>query len=171
MKVPAGTEIPVVLDSTVASDSNKVEDPVRGHIGSDVVIGGKTAFERGTPVRGVVTQVKQAGKVKGRAEIAMRFNTIDPPGEENYHVQTRSVSSVAESSKKKDAGRVAIGSAAGAIIGGIAGGGKGAAIGTAVGGGAGTAVVLSTRGKEVQFNEGATFMVHLNAPVTVRVNR
>jgi hypothetical protein len=61
--------------------------------------------------------------------------------------------------------------AGGAIIGGIVGGKKGALIGTAAGGGAGTAVVLSTRGKEVRLSRGAVLKLRLSEPLTVRVRR
>ena len=57
----------------------------------------------------------------------------------------------------------------GAIIGALTGGKNGALIGTAAGGGAGTAVVLSTRGKEVHLPEGAALRLRLTAPVTVRI--
>ena len=39
----------------------------------------------------------------------------------------------------------------GALLGGIIAGKKGVAVGAAVGGGAGTATVLTTKGKEVEF--------------------
>ena len=57
----------------------------------------------------------------------------------------------------------------GAIVGGIVGGKKGAGIGALAGGGGGTAVVLSTRGKEVRVGPGALLSVRLTAPLTVTV--
>jgi hypothetical protein len=51
----------------------------------------------------------------------------------------------------------------GAIIGGLIDGKKGAAIGAGVGGGAGTAVVLTTRGKEVRLGRGAVVSIRLTA--------
>jgi hypothetical protein len=50
----------------------------------------------------------------------------------------------------------------------LVGGKKGAAIGAAAGGGTGTAVVLSTRGKEVRLGRGAVLLLRLSEPVTVR---
>jgi len=55
----------------------------------------------------------------------------------------------------------------GAIIGGIAGGKKGAAIGAVIGGGAGTAGVLVTRGKEVEFPPETKFQFQLAQPVKI----
>ena len=60
----------------------------------------------------------------------------------------------AAATKKKDAVEIGAPAAGGAIIGALVGGKKGALIGTAIGGGAGTAVVLSTRGKEVRLPKG-----------------
>ena len=52
--------------------------------------------------------------------------------------------------KKKDALTIGLPAAGGAVVGALVDGKKGAGIGAAVGGGAGTAVVLSTRGKDVR---------------------
>jgi hypothetical protein len=57
--------------------------------------------------------------------------------------------------------------AGGAIVGALTAGRKGAAIGAAVGGGAGTAVVLSTRGKDVRMGEGALIVVRLDQPLLI----
>ena len=76
---------------------------------------------------------------------------MTPRGDdERYDIQTATVGRTAPATKKEDAIKIGAPAAGGAIIGAIVGGKKGAAIGTAAGGGAGTAVVLSTRGKEVQ---------------------
>jgi hypothetical protein len=53
-------------------------------------------------------------------------------------------------------------------VGAITGGKKGAAIGAAVGGGAGTAVVLSTRGKDVRMGEGSIVLVRLSEPLVIK---
>jgi hypothetical protein len=159
-----------VLDATVGSDSSRVEEAVRGHIARNVIVGGATALPSGTAVSGVVTEARRSGKVKGRARVAMRFTSIDPPGEERYRVQTRTIAATAPATKQNDAVKIAAPAIGGAVVGGIIGGGKGAAIGTAAGGGAGAAVVLNTRGKEVHFAKGSTVTVRLSAPLTVRVN-
>jgi hypothetical protein len=86
-------------------------------------------------------------------------------------MQTRLIGRTAVATKRSDALKIGVPAAGGAAAGGILGGKKGAAIGTAVGGGAGTAVVLSTRGKEVRLTRGATVLVRLAHPLTVRVKR
>ena len=82
---------------------------------------------------------------------------------------TRPWVAVAPATKKKDALEIGVPAAGGAAIGALVGGKKGAGIGALVGGGGGTAVVLSTRGKEVRVGRGATLAVRLVEPLTVRV--
>ena len=169
--IPAGTVLPVVLDTAVGSASSRVEQTVRGHLARATVVGGTTIFPAGTPVRGIVTDARRSGKVKGRAHVAMRFTTIDPAGGERYQVQSRVIARTAPATKKADALKIAAPAAGGAVVGGLIGGKKGAAIGSAAGGGAGTAVVLSTRGKETGFARGSTVSLRLTVPLTVRVKR
>jgi len=164
----AGTELPLKLESALASDTSAVEDPVRASLRRSVVIDERDALPAGTDVRGVVTGVQRSAKVKGRASLAFRFHTLTV-ADEAYDIRASSVSRQAAGTKKKDATKIGIGAGAGAIIGGIVGGGKGAAVGTAVGGGAGTGVVLATRGDEVRMAAGTPVTVTLREPLTVRV--
>ena len=84
------------------------------------------------------------------AASAVRFTRIAPANESStYNMRTNSWVAVAPATKKKDALTIGIPAAGGAVIGALVDGKKGAAIGSAAGGGAGTAVVLSTRGKDV----------------------
>lgn len=168
--IPAGTVIPVTLDTSVGSDISRVEQPVSGHVSRPIVIGGKTVLPAGSAVGGVVTDATRSGKVKGRAHVALRFTSLTAgPDGEKQRIATGAIGRTAEATKKKDAITIGAPAAGGAIIGAIAGGKKGAAIGTAVGGGAGTAAVLSTRGKEVRLPKGTALSMRLTAPLTVRV--
>jgi hypothetical protein len=168
--LPAGTVLPVELTTAVGSDSSHVEDAVRGTLRRAVTAEGVQAFPVGTAVSGVVTAVERAGRVKGRALVAFRFNTIDPPGDaERLSMRTDTVNREGQATKKTDAAKIGGGAAGGAIIGGILGGGDGAAKGAAIGGAGGTGVVLATRGKEIHRGPGADVTTKLTAPVTVRV--
>ncbi len=166
--LPAGTELALRLESPVASDTSHVEDPVRAVVRRAVVRGAMTVLPAGTPLTGQITAVERAGKVKGRARVAFRFDalTVD---DERYDIATSRVAREARGTKKKDATKVGIGAGAGAIVGGILGGGKGAAIGAGVGAGAGTGVVMSTRGEEVRLATGTAVTVTLSNPLTIRV--
>ena len=166
--LPAGTELPLKLESALASDTSAVEDPVRASLRRSVVIDEVTVLPAGTNLRGVVTGVQRSAKVKGRASLAFRFTSL-AVDDESYDIRTSSVAREAAGTKKKDATKIGIGAGAGAIIGGIAGGGKGAAIGAAVGGGAGTGMVLATSGEEVRLAAGTPVTVTLSEALTVRV--
>jgi hypothetical protein len=169
LTIPAGTVLPVELQSTVASDTSQVEDAVRARLRRAIVIDGTTALPAGSTLLGTVTEATRSGRVKGRARVGFRFNTIESAGDERLQIRTTAVARSAPATKKQDAAKIGIPAAGGAIIGGIVGGGDGAAKGAAIGGAAGTGVVLSTRGKEIRFGPGADFNVKLLQPVAVRV--
>jgi hypothetical protein len=170
LTLPAGTTLPVVLTAMVGSDTSRVEDAVHGKLRRAVHIEGLQALPAGTTLSGHVTTARPAGKVKGRAAIGFRFNTIDLPGDgAREAIRTATYSRVSRATKQKDAAKIGAGAGAGAVIGGIIGGGSGAAKGAAIGGGAGTAVVLSTKGDEVRIPAGTPVTIRLTAPLTVRV--
>lgn len=170
--IPAGTRLPIVLDTAVGSDISRAEQPVNAHLSRAIVINGHAVLPQGSRVSGVVTDATRSAKVKGLAHVAVRFDTLVPAGEDQrYRIRTAAVGRTAPATKKKDALEIGAPAAGGAIIGGIIGGKKGAAIGTAAGGGAGTAVVMSTRGKEVRMGKGTVLTLRLAEPLTVRGNR
>lgn len=166
--LPAGTTLRLELRSAVASDTSRVEDPVRAVLRQAVSFDGQEVLPAGTELGGTVTQVQRSGRVKGRAHIAYRFNSLRH-GDERYDIRTAPISHEAPATKKKDATKIAIGAGAGAAIGALLGGGGGAAKGAAVGGGAGTGAVLATRGDEVRRGPGSGVSTRLTAPLTVRV--
>ena len=166
--LPAGTTLRLELKSAVSSDSSKVEDTVRAALRSAVSVDGQSVLPAGTEVVGTVTGVERSGRVKGRARVAYRFNSLNFDGE-RYDIRTNTLSHVAEATKGEDATKIAVGAGAGAAIGALLGGGDGAAKGAAIGGAGGTGVVLATRGKEVRLGPGAGVNTRLAAPLTVRV--
>jgi len=166
--IPAGTTLSATLATALASDTSKVEDTVRATVKSPVSIEGFELIPSGATIVGHVTKAEPAGKVKGRALLAFRFNSVDfPAGPENMSTET--IRQEAGSTKGKDATKIGVGAGAGAVIGGIIGGGSGAATGAAIGGGAGTATVLATKGDEVRLPAGTPLSVKLTAPLTIRV--
>jgi hypothetical protein len=168
--IPAGTSLPIVLDTAIASDTSALEGPVTAHLSRAIRVGGLVALPQGSVVSGVVTDATRAAKVKGRAHIAVKFDTVTAQGgDERYHLQAGQIARTAAATKQNDAVKILGPAAAGAIIGRIAGGKKGAAIGAGAGAGAGTAVVMNTRGKEVRLGRGAALTLRLTEPLTVRV--
>ena len=166
--IPSGTSLAVELRTTVASNTSAVEDRVQGVLRRPIVVDGEEIVPAGAEVSGVVTEALASARVKGGARLALRFNSItvdDAP----TTIGTAAIARVAPATKKDDAGQIAAGAGAGAIIGAITGGKKGAVVGTVVGGGAGTGVVLATRGDEVTLAAGTSLTTTLTRPLVVLV--
>jgi hypothetical protein len=167
--LPAGTILPVDLETSVGSDISRVEQPVHGRLRRAVVVNGVQVLPAGTAVSGHVTAARRPGKVKGRGYVAMRFTQLDTPGAGTTRISTAAIGREAPATKQQDTVKILAPAAAGAVIGRIAGGKDAAAKGAVIGGAAGTGYVLSTRGKEVRIGKGADLAVKLTAPVTVRI--
>lgn len=166
--VPAGTPLSLSLLTAVSSDGSRVEDTVRARVTKPVVINGTTVISEGAEAVGTVLEADDAGRVKGRASVAFRFNRLNMRNE-SLDIRTARIARVAPATKGEDATKIAIGAGAGAVVGAIAGGKKGAAVGSAVGGGAGTGVVLATKGKEVRLGAGTAVTARLEEPITIQV--
>ena len=167
--IPAGTVLPVRLETSVGSDTSRVEQPVHGTLRRAIFIRGVEVLAPGTAVSGHVTAARRPGRVKGRGLIAMRFTQLDTPGEGTTRISTATVSRLARATKEKDALKIVAPAAGGAVLGRVVGGKSGARKGAVIGGAAGTGYVLSTRGEEARLGRGASLAVRLTAPVTVRV--
>jgi hypothetical protein len=163
--IPANTRLTITLVTPIASDNNKVEDPVIGRLAEPLVIDGTTVVPAGAELNGSVLAAVRSGRVKGRASIAFAFDRMTVAGA-SQRIQTTRISRVAQTNRKKDVTTGGIGAGVGAVIGGIAGGGKGAAIGAAAGG---TGAVLATRGEEVRLPAGTDVSTTLRAPIKVVV--
>jgi hypothetical protein len=168
LTIPAGTTFSATLGTSLASDTSKVEDPVRATLKSPISVEGFELLPAGAAIIGHVTSAQPSGRVKGRASIGFRFNTVNLHGAPE-HISTETIVHEAAGTKGKDATKIGVGAGVGAVIGGIAGGGDGAAKGAAIGGGAGTAAVLATKGDEVRLAAGTPLSIKLTAPLNIRV--
>lgn len=140
--IPAGTRVPVRVNSAISSGTAHAGEKWTGVVARDVVVNGKTVAKKGEEAAGTVTYVKSSGRLHAPGQLTLRLRSV----------AGQSVSSAAygvhgKSHTKSNAEKIGGGTAAGALIGGLAGGGKGAAIGAAAGAGAGTGVAAYT-GKE-----------------------
>src|ERR1043166_442871 len=166
---PANPSLPIALDTSVSSATSRADEPVRGHLTKSVTVDGFVALPAGTEISGAVVDAEASKRVKGRAELAIRFDTIrQAETSETYSIKTATWSREAAGQMKKDATKVGTGAGIGAGVGALLGGGKGAAIGAGVGAGGGTAYVMSQKGPEVTLGRGAPVTVRLVAPLKVR---
>ncbi len=167
--VPAGTRLSLTLMTPINSGTNRVEDQVDATLARAIQIDDAEVFPANSTVRGVVSGVEGSAKVKGLARMSVRFTSIAPAGRSDRYAIDATYSETAEPTKTADATKIGIGAGAGAMIGGILGGASGAAKGALIGGGAGTAVVLDTKGQEVDHAAGTTLIVTLANDVDVTV--
>ena len=182
VKLPEGKKIHFTLNQTLSSDKSREGDNFSGVVSRNVRQGDKTVIPEGAVVRGTVTSVTRSGRVKGKAEMELRFDEVELPSGKKLDLAasltelddkeevTEEGGVKAEGTKKRDAATIGGGAGIGAVIGGIAGGGKGAAIGAGAGAAAGTGVVLATRGKEVYLKRGTEMAIQLDRPLTVPVD-
>jgi hypothetical protein len=164
--LPSGTVIPVRFETSVSSERSDPEDRVRAIVREDVRASNGVVIPAGSEIRGHVLSAKRSGRVKGRAQLALRFNEVNING--RWHrIGTQRISVVAPDSHGRDAAMIGGGAGAGAIIGAIKDGKEGAAKGALIGAGTGTGAVLVTRGKEVEIPSGSRWRVRLSQPLVV----
>ncbi len=184
--VPAGTRIPLLLINSISTRSAQEGDQVYLETAFPIVVSQKVVIPPGSYVRGTITQVKRPGRVKGRGEVYIRFDSltllngvtrdfrgrvgaVDGSGLETLDKKEGKIQG--DSSKGSDASTVASTAGAGTGIGAIAGSaagrpGLGTAIGAAGGAAAGLAAVLFTRGPDVQLLRGTELDMVLDRALT-----
>jgi len=182
--IPAGTEVPLILKSAIDTKNTRVGDGVYCQTAFPVVVDNVMAIPAGTYVKGEVVKSQRAGRVKGRAEVLFRFNTlifpngytINMPGTVHHDAGSGNASVddegviKADPQKGKDAKTIGTGAGIGAAGGSIITGTRGGALGGAgVGGLAGLATVLLTRGQDVRIEPGTSLKMLLQMPLTVDV--
>jgi hypothetical protein len=159
------------LESSVSSETARIEDRVDARVTRDVMAQGRVAVPAGSRVRGAVTHVERGGKVRDRARLGVRFHTLVLADGTTLPLQTETVfregASPANSSSAKIGG-AAIG---GALLGAIIGGGKGAIIGGTTGAAGGTAAVMAGGRRPATLSAGSTMTVRVLSPVTVTVEK
>jgi hypothetical protein len=162
--IPSGTEIDVRLETALSSNTNQVEDRFEGTTVVDLKQNGRVLIPAGSRVRGVVTAVREAGRVDRKGSLALSFDEVTING--RAHPIRGSVTEALESGGyKEDAGKIGTGAAVGAIIGGILGGVKGAVAGILIGGGG---VVAATEGKDVEVAPGTVLRMRFDEPLSLR---
>lgn len=124
--LPVGTNLPLELTSAIASDVSEMEDTVRATLRNAVTIDGQEVLAAGTELVGHVIEAERAGRVKGRARLALRFTSLRHD-HKRMSLRTDTIVHEAEATKGEDATKVGIGAGAGAVIGTVIGGKSGAA--------------------------------------------
>jgi Bacterial conjugation TrbI-like protein len=175
--VPAGTVIPVTLITRISTKTAKDGDGIYGKTAFPITVDNNIVIPEGSHVKGKISEIRRPGRVKGKAELTVSFQTLVLPSGITVPIYTslRGAGGAGErkgeatiqgdSSKTDDAKTVGKAGATGGLIGVIANGGKGGAVGGAGGAAVGTAAVLLTRGKDLVLEPGTTIEVVLDRPL------
>jgi hypothetical protein len=172
-EIPKGAHVLLRMMNSVSTRTAVEGNQVYLQTATPVAINNQIVIPPGTYVQGSVSHAKRSGRVKGRAELGIRLETMTFAGGKMVKISPRlsEVDSGASGQKVddtesqvkaggtrgKDAGQVAILAGTGAAIGGLA---DRSLTGAGIGGGVGTAVglarVLLSRGNEVELHQGTT---------------
>src|SRR3982751_1325741 len=77
--VDPGTRIPLSLINSITTKHAAEGDRIYLETVFPILVGGKIVIPPGSYVAGTVTQVKRPGRMKGRGEIYLRFDTLTLP--------------------------------------------------------------------------------------------
>src|SRR6516165_7846414 len=77
--LPPGTKVPLSLINTVSTKHSEKGDRVYLETAFPVVSAGRIVIPVGSYVAGTITQIKKPGRVKGRGELYVRFDSITLP--------------------------------------------------------------------------------------------
>ena len=177
--LPEGTKLTLRLNNPLSTKTNRGGDRFTADVVSPVSYHGKVVIPAGSVVAGRVTHLKRPGRLTGRGEMSLRFESLRfPNGREESLVARlsstdrstkgrvdREGSLKGQGSPKKDAAVIGAAGGAGAGIGAVIGGGKGTAIGAGVGALAGLITLLATRGKDLDVPSGTEFHIVLDRPL------
>jgi type IV secretory pathway VirB10-like protein len=169
--VAADSVLGLRIESTVNSETARIEDPVSATVTRDVRAGSLVAIPIGSRVLGSVTQLERGGKVKSRARLGVRFHTLVLADGARLPIHTDAIFREGGDPKQGAAAKVGAAAAGGAILGAILGGGKGAAIGGSIGAAGGAAATMSGDRKPAVLQAGTPVTVRLLRAVTIPVER
>jgi len=171
--IPNGTEIVAVLNNDLSTQN------VREGERFTMTVRSPGQFD-GATIEGSVVSVNRGGRISGRSDMTLDFDTIRTRDGRSYRfagilesvrtpngdvVRVDNEGAVRDSDQtSKTVQRTAIGTAVGAIIGAIAGGGKGAAIGAVIGAGAGAGSVYVQGRNDLDLTAGTELTVRATGP-------
>ena len=188
--IPAGAHVLLRVQNTINTRTAKVGDYVYLQTATPITADGHVVVPMGSHVQGVVAMVNRAGKVKGRAELAIRLERLTFSSGQQFKIEPRLTSLEGDaggqqvtgsentvkqgSTVGKDTRQIAILAGSGAMLGAMVGRyGSGSALkGAGIGGGAGAAVGLAsallTRGKDVELRQGSSMDVVFDQPIELQ---
>jgi len=161
--VPSGTNMLIRLETPLSTRMNQPGDPFTATVLEP------DRFE-GAVIRGHVRNINQSGRLQGRTELSLAFDSIKFRRGEEGRPFRATVNDVRETDTVKivdSEGRIisgnrtsqtmkrsGIGAAIGGVLGGAIGGGRGALLGVLLGAGAGAGSVYAQGAREIRLDPG-----------------
>ena len=187
--VPTGTKVPLSMINSISTKSAVDGERVYLETVFPILIHGKVVIPPGSYVAGTVTDSKRPGRVKGRGELWIRFDSLTLPNgvTRDFRARLGSLDGTAPETLDKSEGKIkgegdkagdlkTVGETAGvgATLGGLAGAaagrpGMGAGVGAAAGATAGLIGVLLSRGPDAVLARGTTMEMVLDRPLEFSV--
>jgi type IV secretion system protein VirB10 len=185
--VDTGTKVPLTLINSVSTKHSTPGDRVYLETVFPVLVNGKIVVPVGSYVAGTVTQIKKPGRVKGRGELYVRFDSLTLPNgvTREFRARIGGMDGTAPGELDRDEGKVtgagnkkgdletvaettAAGTSAGGLIGGLGLGhpGLGVGIGAAAGAAAGMIGILLSRGPDAVLDKGTTVEMVLDRNIS-----
>jgi hypothetical protein len=174
--IPNGTQITARLDNLISTKDSQDGDRFTMTVTSP-------SQYNGAVISGRVLKSESSGRVTGRANISLDFDTIRLRNGQTYrfagiidgvtsangeNVSVNNEGTVRDGNQTtRTVTRAGIGAALGALIGAIAGGGEGAAIGAAIGAGAGAGTIFIQGRDNLELGQGSEFRITSSAPANV----
>lgn len=152
--VPRGTHVLLALIGEVSTKHAKEGDHVYLRTDAPVAVNGRVVIPRWSDVAGTITRTKAAGRVSGKGELYIRFDSLILPNGVSRDFRARPTGDegkVEGNGKSADGRTVMEGAGMGATVGAITRGLPGAAVGGAAGALVG---VLLSRNQDVVLRPG-----------------
>lgn len=184
-QVDAGTRVLLNMINSVSTKQAQVGDRLYLETAFPIVSNGHILIPQGSWVTGTITEVKKPGRVKGKGELQVRFDSLtlangvtksfrsdlgSLDARQSEKLKREDSTIKGPGGKKDDAdtviGTTVAGGAVGAGVGAAAGHlGAGSAIGLGTGAAAGLLGVLFTRGPDATLSKGSTVEMVLDRPL------
>ncbi len=169
--VPADSVIGLQIETTLTSETARVEDRVQARVTRDVKVDDQIAIPAGSRAEGSIALVDRGGKFKERARLGIRFHTLVLADGTRLTLNTETVFRDGLPPSGESAAKVGGAAVGGAILGAIFGGTRGAVVGGTVGAASGTAAVMAGDRNAATLPAGAMLTVRLTSPVTVTIEK
>jgi hypothetical protein len=161
--VPVGKEIDVRLQSSLSSGTAKNEQRFEATTVADATQSGNVLIPAGSVVRGVVSDVKAAGRVDRTGSMKLMFDRITINGQP-HQIRAMATQVFQSGGIRDDKATAGAGAGIGGVIGGLAGGLSGALVGAAIGAGG---AVASTEGKDIELPAGTVIRMRFDSPLNL----